>query len=90
MDFHKSQYKLAISAAVADHLSCIYCCTLLSVNDPITQELFGCMCTQTNEVMCTYYFLLCVQLQHTTAITHSHTHTHTHTDGPRAALAVVD
>ena len=54
------------------------------------QELFGCMCTQTNEDMCTYYFLLCVQWQYTTAITHSHTHTHTHTDGPRAALAVVD
>ena len=54
------------------------------------QELFGGMCTQTNEDMCTYYFLLCVQWQHTTAITHSHTHTHTHTDGPRAALAVVD
>ena len=67
-----------------------YIVALYCVWMTIMQELFGCMCTQTNEDMCTYYFLLCVQWQHTTAITHSHTHTHTHTDGPRAALAVVD
>ena len=98
MNFLKSQYT---GLQFQQHLLIIclaYIVALYCVWLTIVQELFGCMCTQTNEDMCTYYFLLCVQWQHTTAITHSHTHTHTHTYRwsksklvlGRAALAIVD
>jgi hypothetical protein len=71
-------------------LSCIYCCTLLCVNDHNASTVW--MHVRTNKWRHVHILFLAVctmatyNCYHTLTYTHSHTHTH----GPRAALAVVD
>ena len=90
MDFLKSKYKLAISAAFADHLPCIYCCTLLCVNGHNARTVWMHVHTSNWRHVHILFLAVCTMATYNCYHTLTYTHSHTHTDGPRAALAVVD